>query len=174
MAKQAYSFTFLLEELLYDVENQSYLTARTLSDTGASPATADHAVAGDEQERRNQVLRSISTAVAALKVLLAEYLDEGCPSADNALMDGAKDVQITIKMPANFNSSVVQPLAEQMHRFIVETALTDWLLLTDKADADGHAAKAAACVSVISEALGERTRPTREEADGTDDTETTT
>ncbi len=61
MRKQV-KITLALKELIYDVQNKTYLTARSRKADGNDEMVANM-MASDDEENANQVLRSIQNAI---------------------------------------------------------------------------------------------------------------
>lgn len=158
--------TLALKELIYDVQNKTYLTARSRK-TGDNDETVANMMASDDEENANQVLRSIQNAIAVLKTKLAEYIDETATAANDTL-DGAnsttvetdKTVTLTLGMPVNFNSAMVSAVTAACHAYVVDMAVAEWFIITDKPDATEYANMATADLQNIREAVNKRSRPT--------------
>ena len=160
MAKQTITITLHTSELVYDVQNKTYLTGRSRSDGENNEAVADMQ-ATDDAENANQVMRSIGNAIGALKANLGEYVSDSGTTASDVLFGGKDKVTVTLSMPGNFNVAVRDSLAAAMHQFVVNIAVGDWFLITDKADAEGYMTLAAANLVQIKDALNKRVRPSR-------------
>ena len=157
------SFTLYKSELIYDFENKAFLTGRSRKDVASVEAVASMQ-GSDSDDDRNQALRSIQNAYGVLLVTLGEYLkteeatEEG---GDNELMDSTTDFTFTLKLPSNYNRAGDKAIASAAHKFIVNSALADWFLITNKPDAPDYAAMAASNMVDLRSALNRRTCPTR-------------
>ncbi len=63
MAKKTITITLYMSELIYDVQNKTYLTGRSRS-TGKNHEEVAHMQANDDDENANQIARSIGNAFA--------------------------------------------------------------------------------------------------------------
>lgn len=87
MAKKNITITLYLSELVYDIQNKTFLTGRSRNNGKNHEEVADMQ-ANDDDEDINQVLRSIQNAWANLKTKLSEWLVESGTTATNKLIDG--------------------------------------------------------------------------------------
>lgn len=159
MSKTTVTITLKISELIYDVENTTFLTGRA-HDSGTNVKEVAGIEADDMPESRNQILRSLCTAFANLRAVLHEYIDEEATTADDELMS-EDDIVITLMMPQNFNLGVRKTLASAMHQYLTATAVCDWLTITDKDDAANYASRAASALDVVRGAMNKRVRPER-------------
>lgn len=164
--KKTVKITLALKELIYDVQNKTYLTAKSRK-TGDNYEQVANMMASDDEENANQVLRSIQNAFGVLKNKLAEYVTEDTKNANDTL-DGAnnttvtteKTLDITLNMPTNFNAAAITAIAAACHAYIVDMSVAEWLIITDKADAKDYADMAENDLQNLREAINKRTRPT--------------
>ena len=152
--------TLYKSELIYDVQNKTYITGRSRQ-TGDNHEQVANMQANDDDENRNQILRSIGTAVDYMRAKMAEFLTGSDASATDVLESGSKDVEITLSLPSNYNQATAKSISAALHNIVVNKAIADWFTLTNKADAADYAAAAASEVNILREALNKRTRPTR-------------
>ena len=151
-----------MSEIIYDIQNKTYLTGRSVSD-GANPAHVAHIQANDDDENAAQILRSITMAYAILRNRFGEYLDSGVAVSTNEILKPDTKLSLTLKMPSNFNSSVAASLGEAAHQFIVAMAVADWFAITAKGETSDYTAVAEAALKVLEETLCKRVRPVRPE-----------
>lgn len=85
MAKKTITMTLYVSELVYDVQNKTYLTGRSRQ-TGTNHEEVANMQANDDDENANQILRSIQNAFGTLKTKLSEWLDEDGTTATDELM----------------------------------------------------------------------------------------
>ncbi len=149
-----------LQEIVYDIQNKTYLTGKSRKD-GKNHELVANMQANDDEENANQVLRSVAMAYGNLKTRLAEYLDQEFTAADNALPTLESQLNLALEMPSNFNLSTIDTLAAAAHQYIVSMAVKDWFTITHKVDASDYAALGEASLSIIAEALNKRRRPVR-------------
>ena len=160
MAKDTITITLYKSELVYEVQNKTYLTGRSRQ-TGDNHEEVANMQANDDEENANQILRSLGNAFATLKTKLSEYLEESGTSANDAQMGGTGNLIVALKVPSNFNKATNDTLAAALHQYLVNTAIGDWFTITNKADAADYITLAAANLEQIREALNKRVRPTR-------------
>lgn len=158
MARVSVSVTLYTSELIYDVENKTYLTGRSRQ-SGNNHEEVANMQASEDEENRNQILRSFGNALGTIKTKLSEYLDLTGTTSNDALMDESKDITLKLQMPSNYNQSTVDTITSAAHQFFVNTAIGDWFVITDKADASDYVAQAAANLETLREALNKRSRP---------------
>lgn len=85
MAKKTITLTLYVSELVYDIQNKTYLTGRSRR-TGTNHEEVANMQANDDDENANQILRSIQNAFGMLKTKLAEWLnDDGTTSSDELM-----------------------------------------------------------------------------------------
>ena len=160
MAKKTITITEYMSELLYDIQNKTYLTGRSRQ-TGANHEEVANMQANDDDENANQIIRSIGNAFANLKTQLSEYLVEEGTTSNNALISGEKNLTLTLQMPGNFNQATNDTISTSVHQYIVNSAIGDWFTITNKNDSSDYVTLAAANLDVIREAINKRVRPTR-------------
>lgn len=161
MAKKTITITLDKGELLYEVENKTYLTGRSRED-GNNYAAVSHMQVTEEPEKQNQVLRFISNAVDTLKTHLSEWTDSDVVSSDNALDTATGgSYTFTLLMPNNYNQSVVDSITASMHSYVVNIAVAEWFLITNKAESSDYATLAASNLEATRQCLNKRVRPSR-------------
>lgn len=160
MAKNALTITLYLSELLYDVQNKTYLTGRSRQ-TGNNHEEVAHMQANEDEENENQILRSLGNAFANLKTKLSEYIEESGTTATNKLLSKNGTIQLALVMPSNFNQATSETISAALHQYLVNTAIGDWFTITNKNDATDYVTLAAANLEELREAVNKRVRPTR-------------
>lgn len=160
MAKKTISITLYMSELIYDVQNKTYLTGRSRN-TGDNHEQVANMQANEDEENQNQVVRSIGNAYANLKTKLSEYLEDSGSTANNILLSASDNLQINLVMPSNFNPATNDTIGAALHQYIVNSAIGEWFTITNKADAADYLTLAAANLAEIREAINKRVRPTR-------------
>jgi hypothetical protein len=159
MAKTSLSVTLHMSELLYDVQNKTFLTGRS-RDNGQNFAEVAHMQASGDDEDNNQILRSIGNAFNALKTDLSEYLDETKTSTSNVLISESENLTLAFKMPSNYNQAATDSISASLHSYIVNKAVAEWFNITNKADASDYLALAAENLEQAKKAVSKRVRPT--------------
>lgn len=160
MAKKTLTVTLYLSELLYDVQNKTYLTGRSRQ-TGNNHEEVAHMQANEDEENENQILRSLGNAFANLKTKLSEYIEESGTTATNKLLSKNGTIQLALVMPSNFNQATSETISAALHQYLVNTAIGDWFTITNKNDATDYVTLAAANLEELREAVNKRVRPKR-------------
>lgn len=158
--KKQISLKLNMSELIYDIQNKTYLTGRSLSDAG-SPGHVANMQANDDDENEAQILRSITMAFSMLRSRLAEYTYSTDIAGNNEILTPTDNLAINLDMPSNFNNAVAKTLGEAAHQYVVSAAIADWFAITAKGETADYTAKAAESLIVLEEALCKRTRPLR-------------
>lgn len=160
MAKKTVTITLYTSEILYDIQNKTYLTGRSRM-TGQNHEEVAHMQANEDEENENQILRSIGNAIAGLRTKLSEYLVDTGTTATNILIDKEKNLEVSLNMPSNYNAATKETIATNLHQHIVNTSVAEWFTITNKTDAADYVALAASNIEQIREALNKRVRPER-------------
>lgn len=160
MAQKTISITLYMSELIYDVQNKTYLTGRSRN-TGDNHEQVANMQANEDEENQNQIVRSIGNAYANLKTKLSEYIEDSGSTANNILLSASDNLQINLVMPSNFNPATNDTIGAALHQYIVNSAIGEWFTITNKADAADYLTLAAANLAEIREAINKRVRPTR-------------
>lgn len=158
--KKKVTATIVMEELLYDVMNETYLRGRTIQNDTNYKEVASMFASLDE-ENQDKILRSIKRAFAEVKTELAEYLDENGLTTDNRLISSDKDLVISLTMPTNFNEAASSGVAEAVHDYIRNSAVADWYLVTNKTDASDYVTLAQRSMESVRKSVSKRSRPMR-------------
>lgn len=149
-----------MSELLYDVQNKTYLKGRSKTEIDA--ANRAYMQANNDDENLNQILRSIGGAYGSLKSELNEYINEETSSGNNILRD-QEDIVIVLSLPNNFNEAAVEVISTGLHKYIVNTAIAEWFDLTDPNDSDRYTKLAAVNMDEVHDGINKRLRPERPE-----------
>jgi len=160
MAKKTITITEHISELIYDIQNKTYLTGKSRADGNNHEAVANMQANNDDEDS-NQILRSIGNAFSILKTKLADFIEETGTSASNILISGEGKLLLQILMPSNFNQAVNDTIATGVHQYLVNTAIGDWFAITNKNDAADYIKEAELNLGTIREAVNKRVRPIR-------------
>lgn len=161
MAKSL-TITLYMSELIYDFQNKAFLTGRSRRSDGKDAEFSSNMQASDDDEDKNQALRSIQNAYGQLLVELGEALyGKTEATSSNKLLEN-DNITITLSMPSNFTLGIRDAVSASMHDYIVNKALMDWFLITDKDDAKDYGDLAAVSLQNLHNAFNRRERPTRE------------
>lgn len=163
---KTFTVKLYMSELIYDVQNKTYITGRSRYD-GTNHETVANMQANEDDENENQILRSIGDAYSTLLGKIAEFvkIDSATPSADltktDELGDAETDIQVVLKMPSNYNMVTSDAVTAAMHKYIVNMAIHEWFTLTNKNDSEIYLARANANIEQLREAINKRVRPDR-------------
>ena len=160
MAKKIISITLYMSELIYDVQNKTYLTGRSRK-TGTNHEEVANMQANDDDENANQIMRSIGNAFANLKTKLSEYINESGTSTNDKLISSTDNLTVSLNMPPNYNNASNDTISTALHQYLVNSAIGDWFTITNKNDASDYITLAAANLEQLREAVNKRMRPTR-------------
>lgn len=160
MAKKVIAITLYMSELIYDVQNKTYLTGRSRQ-TGTNHEEVANMQANDDDENANQIMRSIGNAFANLKTKLSEYINESGTSTNDKQLSSTGNLTLSLNMPPNYNNASNDTISTALHQYLVNCAIGDWFTITNKNDASDYITLAAANLEQLREALNKRMRPTR-------------
>ena len=160
MAKKVISITLYMSELIYDVQNKTYLTGRSRQ-TGTNHEEVANMQANDDDENANQIMRSIGNAFANLKTKLSEYINESGTSTNDKQLSSTGNLTLSLNMPPNYNNASNDTISTALHQYLVNSAIGDWFTITNKNDASDYITLAAANLEQLREAVNKRMRPTR-------------
>ena len=160
MAKKVISITLYMSELVYDVQNKTYLTGRSRQ-TGTNHEEVANMQANDDDENANQIMRSIGNAFANLKTKLSEYINESGTSTNDKQISSTGNLTLSLNMPPNYNNASNDAISTALHQYLVNSAIGDWFTITNKNDASDYITLAAANLEQLREAVNKRMRPTR-------------
>ncbi len=160
MAKKVIAITLYMSELIYDVQNKTYLTGRSRQ-TGTNHEEVANMQANDDDENANQIMRSIGNAFANLKTKLSEYINETGTSTNDKQISSTSNLTLSLNMPPNYNNASNDTISTALHQYLVNSAIGDWFTITNKNDASDYITLAAANLEQLREAVNKRMRPTR-------------
>lgn len=160
MAKKVIAITLYMSELIYDVQNKTYLTGRSRQ-TGTNHEEVANMQANDDDENANQIMRSIGNAFANLKTKLSEYINESGTSTNDKQLSSTGNLTLSLNMPPNYNNASNDTIGTALHQYLVNSAIGDWFTITNKNDASDYITLAAANLEQLREAVNKRMRPTR-------------
>ena len=64
-------------------------------------------------------------------------------------------------MPSNFNEAATTGVGEAVHAYLANSAIADWYMVTNKADAEQYYTLANKNMELIRQTVSKRSRPTR-------------
>lgn len=161
-------------EMIYQVQNKTYLTGLS-RENGQNFEQVANLQANDDDDHMNQIIRSMDGAFAELKTKLSQYI-----SSTTEPLNGytANNVQLltetvagevttpvnyilTLDMPSNFNDAVKETIAAACDKYVVNTAIADWFVITKPDEAPSYISLATVALQTIREAINKRISPTR-------------
>lgn len=163
--KKKVTATIVMDELLYDIMNETFLRGRTIQNDENYKEVANMFASQDE-ENQDKIIRSIKRHFSEVKTELGEYLDENGLTTDNKLISAEQDLVLELVMPSNFNEAATAGVAESIHAYIVSATVGDWYLVTNKNDADAYVGLAQTALESIRKSVSKRSRPMRRAAAG--------
>ena len=163
--KQTITVTQQVKELVYDIQNKAYLTGQAREAEGKKNyEAASNMQASDDTENSYQIRRSLANAFSTLKSLLGEYLSEDKTTSDNIIaqeIDNDGVLTLAFELPSNYNNASADSLGNSIHAYLVDMALGDWFVITNKEDAETYIAHSAVSLENVRRALYKRSRPER-------------
>lgn len=172
-----------LTELLHEIAKTSWQIGRSRKET----QQVSHAE--DIQDIDNErMLRSVQTAIKDVTIALAEYISEGTTTADNILLPATRKavagdniitmtwgngmtiqeednvITFVLRVPSNYANGQADSLANSAHSYIVNYAISEWLLQTDPAEAGNYKQMAAEALQQLYAASFARIQPRRAHA----------
>ena len=159
-AKKPVKATIKISWLIYDIMNETFLRGRTIQNRENHKEVASM-FASEDEENREKILRSIKRAFSEVQTELGEYLNENGTETDNSHFDGSHDLILNLMMPSNFNEAATTGVGEAVHAYLMNTAIADWYMVTNKADANDYYSLAQKYMELIRQTVSKRSRPSR-------------
>lgn len=153
-----------IKELIYDIQNKTYLTGRSRSD-GKNYRQVALMQANDDDENYNQIMRSIGNAFAKVQNELSEVLEVSTYSGNNNLDLSDSPRDLSLLMPSNFNAAATAAMAAAIHKYIVTAATAEWFMITNKTDTEDYERQSLESLELLRESLCKRSRPKRSKTD---------
>ncbi len=153
--------TLYMSELIYDFQNKAFIMGRSKGSDDKDPEYASNIKASDDEEDRNQAVRSIQGAYGELLNVLSEMLYGKTEATSSNKLLADSDIKISLSVPSNFVMGIKDSIASSIHDYIVNKALLGWFLMTDKDDAREYSELANAALATLRSSLNKRERPTR-------------
>ena len=152
--------TIKMSRLLYDIANETFLRGRVLLNKDNHKDVASM-YANEDEGHREKILRSIKRAYADVRTVLDEYLNEWDDIADNSLIDDGVDLELNLIMPDNYSEGATTGLCEAVHAYLVNSAVADWYVITNKEEAEQYYALASKAMELVRQTASKRRRPVR-------------
>jgi len=153
-----------VKELVYDIQNKTYLTGQAREATGKSYQVASNMQADDDSENSYQIRRSLANAFSSLKSLLGEYLNEDNTTRDNLMneeIDNNGKLSLEFLLPSNYDNASADALGNGIHSYLVDMALGEWFAINSPEDADVYIQHSEVSLENVKHALYKRSRPER-------------
>lgn len=153
-------------EMIYQVQNKTYLTGLS-RENGQNFEQVERLQANDDESHINQIVRSMDGAFAELKTKLSQYLVSSsvASTANNIQVattgTGNTAYVLALNMPSNFNDAVKETIAAACDKYVVNTAIADWFVITKPDEAPSYISLATVALQTIREAINKRISPTR-------------
>ncbi len=71
------------------------------------------------------------------------------------------ELSLEFKLPSNYNRASSDAIGNNIHAYLVDVALSEWFVITNKNDVKDYVDHSAASLEVVKRALYKRSRPTR-------------
>ena len=162
MARKSITITLYMSELIYDFQNKAFLTGRSRRAADMDAEAASNILASDDDEDKNQALRSIQNAYYQLLVELSESVrtDAGT-TASNELISGDTNITINLSLPSNYPLALKDALTSSIHDYIINKALMDWFIITNPNESKTYSELSIAAIKNLHESFNRRERPIR-------------
>lgn len=162
MARKDLTITLYMSELIYDFQNKAFLTGRSRIAADMDSEAASNIQASDDEEDKNQALRSIQNAYSQLLVELSESVRTGSgTTASNELIDGDTNITINLSIPSNYPLALKDALTSSIHDYIINKALMDWFVITNPNEAKTYSELSVTAIKNLHETFNRRERPSR-------------
>ena len=162
--KKELTITEEVRELVYDIQNKTYLTGQARETEGKSYQSVSNMQISDDEEDGYQIRRSLANAFSELKSILSEYLYEDRTTGNNRVqneIDNNGKLTLVFKLPLNYNNTSADSLGNGIHSYLVEMTLADWFSITNKEDSEIYAKRSVVNLENVKRALYRRHRPKR-------------
>lgn len=162
MARKSLTITLYMSELIYDFQNKAFLRGRSKRASDMDAEAASYIQASDDDEDKNQALRSIQNAYSQLLVEFSESIqtDNGT-TASNELIDDRLNIIIRLSLPSNYPLVLKDALTSSIHDYIINKALMDWFIITNPNESNTYAELSVVAIKNVHEVLNRRERPRR-------------
>ena len=153
-----------VKELVYDIQNKTYLTGQAREVTGKNYQVASNMQADDDSENSYQIRRSLANAFSSLKSLLGEYLNEDNTTRDNLMneeIDNNGKLSLEFLFPSNYDNASADALGNGIHSYLVDMALGEWFAINSPEDANVYIQHSEVSLENVKYALYKRSRPER-------------
>ena len=163
MAKNEVKITIHLSEVIYDIQNKTYISGEVAGGNGESAEKVSMQQVDSEEWSNNQIIRSIGNAFSRIQSSISEYW--GMSSADETntqMQSGARGLVIKLFMPMNYNATTLRDVTQAIHQTLVYQAIYDWYMLVRPSGADVWKEMADEQIGRVRLLLSRRLRPSRQ------------
>lgn len=151
-----------MSELIYDFQNKAFLAGRRRRASDMDAEAASNIQASDDEEDKNQALRSIQNAYSQLLVELSESVRTGSgTTASDELIDGDTNITINLSLPSNYPLALKDALTSSIHDYIINKTLMDWFVITNPNEAKTYSELSVAAIKNLHEIFNRREKPSR-------------
>lgn len=151
-----------MSELIYDFQNKAFLAGRRRRAADMDAEAASNIQASDDEEDKNQALRSIQNAYSQLLVELSESVRTGSgTTASDELIDGDTNITINLSLPSNYPLALKDALTSSIHDYIINKTLMDWFVITNPNEAKTYSELSVAAIKNLHEIFNRREKPSR-------------
>ena len=162
MAIKDLTITVYMSELIYDFKNKAFLTGRSRSAADMDAEAASNIHASDDDEVKNQALRSIQNAYSQLLVEFSESVKTGNgTTASNELISDDTNIFINLSLPSNYPLALKDALTSSIHDYIINKALMDWFIITNPNESKTYSELSVIAIKNLHEIFNRRERPSR-------------
>lgn len=163
MAKNEVKITIHLSEVIYDIQNKTYISGEVAGGNGESAEKVSMQQVDSEEWSNNQIIRSIGNAFSRIQSSISEYWGMSSADETNTQMQyGASGLVIKLLMPMNYNATTLRDVTQAIHQTLVYQAIYDWYMLVSPSGADVWKEMADSQIGRIRLLLSRRLRPSRQ------------
>ncbi|MCH5234477.1 MAG: hypothetical protein J1E16_04225 [Muribaculaceae bacterium] len=158
-SKKSVAVTLKMEEILFDVMNETFLKGRTIQDRTNHKEIAS-LFASEDEENKEKIMRSVKKSWGEIRSELSDYLDSQKLSTDNRnLTSTTGDLALNLVMPSNFNEAATDSVGDACHAFIVNNTVAEWYIVTKPDEAKTYFDLAQNAMELIRYSSSKRARP---------------
>ena len=158
--KKTVVITLKIRWLLYDIMNETYLRGQTIQ-TKENYKEVGRMFASEDEGNREKILRSVKRSFTEIETELEEYLQKESQDADNQEYNGHEDLSLELMMPSNFSEAATDGVEESIHSYIVNRAIGEWYMVTNKPEAEQYYTLAMQAMEKLRIGVSKRRRPMR-------------
>lgn len=128
---KSYTINIKKEELLYDIDALTHKTTEARIDMPEKDSVkSTYAIKTDESELdRSLLTRMLDYRDSQLRTIMTKYLPEVEEvSFDDTLRDDVAEYLYSLEMRDDWNSNLLKPLTDKIHRYLVYGTLYDYYL----------------------------------------------